>query len=97
MAHVLSLVWIAPTQFVKSSNLRQVVEVAEKDGHLVRRKVFESEPGGGGRRQGRPPQRWAKQIDKNLRTLGIRNWLQAAIAGDVWRRKFAEAKSCKRW
>ena len=28
----MSLVWIAPTQFVKSSNLSQVVEVAEKDG-----------------------------------------------------------------
>ena len=29
---VMSLVWIAPTQFVKSSNLSQVVEVAEKNG-----------------------------------------------------------------
>ena len=41
------------------------------------RKVFESEPGGGYRRQVRPPQRWAKQVDENLRTLGIRNWRQA--------------------
>ena len=29
---VMSLVWIAPTQFVKFSNLRQVVDVADKDG-----------------------------------------------------------------
>ena len=29
---VMSLVWIAPTQFVKSSNLSQVVDVADKDG-----------------------------------------------------------------
>ena len=28
----MSLVWIAPTQFQKSSNLSQVVEVADKDG-----------------------------------------------------------------
>ena len=28
---VMSQVWIAPTKFVKSSNLRQVVDVAEKD------------------------------------------------------------------
>ena len=28
----LSLVWIGPTQFVKSSNLSQVVDVADKDG-----------------------------------------------------------------
>ena len=27
----MSLVWIAPTQFVKSSNLSQAVEVADKD------------------------------------------------------------------
>ena len=32
------------------------------------RKVFESEPGGGCRRQGRPRHRWAKQVDENLRT-----------------------------
>ena len=70
----MSLVWIAPTQFV----------------------VFESEPGGGSRRQGRPPQRFAKQVDKNLRTLGIRNWQQAATAHDVWRLKLAEAKTCNR-
>ena len=68
----MSLVWIAPTQFV----------------------VLESEPGGGYRRQGRPSQRWAEQVDENLRTLGIRNWRQAATARDVWRRKLAEAKTC---
>ena len=66
----MSLVWIASTQFVKSSNLSQVVVVADK--------------------------RWAKQVDENLRTLGIRNWRQAATARDVWRRKLAEAKTCNR-
>ena len=55
-----------------------------------------SEPGGGGRRQGRPPQRWVKQVDENLRTLAIRNWRQAATARDVWLRKLAEAKTCNR-
>ena len=60
------------------------------------RKVFESELGGGCRRQGRPPQRWAKQVDETLRTLAIRNWRQAATARDVWRRKLAEAKTCNR-
>ena len=54
-------------------------------------KVFESEPAGGRRRQGRTPQRWAKQVDENLRTLGMRNWRQASTARDVWRRKLAEA------
>ena len=29
---VMFFVWIAPTQFVKSSNLCQVVEIAAKDG-----------------------------------------------------------------
>ena len=60
------------------------------------RKDFESEPGDCSRRQGRPPQRWAKQVDENLRTLRIRNWRLAATARDVWRRKLAEAKICNR-
>ena len=63
------------------------------------RKVFESEFGGGSRRQGWqgwPRQRWAKQVDENLTTLGIRNWRQAATARDVWRRKLAEAKTGNR-
>ena len=55
----------------------------------VARKVFESEPGSGSRRIGRPRQRWAKQLTENATTLGIRNWSQAAIARDVWRRKLA--------
>ena len=49
------------------------------------RKVFESEPGGGYRRKGRLRQRWDKEVDENLTTVGIRNWRQAAIARDVWR------------
>ena len=57
------------------------------------RKVFEAEPGGGYRKQGRPAQRWAKQVDEKLRMLGIRNWRQAATAR---RRKLAEAKTCNR-
>ena len=59
-------------------------------------KVFESEPGAGNRRQGQSRQHWAKQVDENLTTLGIRNWSQAATSGDVWRRKLAEAKTCNR-
>ena len=36
---------------------------------------------------------WVKQADANLKTLSIRNWRQAAIARDVWRRKLAESKT----
>ena len=68
--------------------------VACMDSSNLVRKVLESEPGGGCRRQERPSQRWAKQADENLRTLGIQNWRQAATARDAWRRKLAEAKTC---
>ena len=61
------------------------------------RKVFESEPSGGSRRKLWPRQRWAKQVDENETTQGIRNWRQAATARDVWRRKLAEAKTCNRF
>ena len=60
------------------------------------RKVFESEPTGGSRRKGRPKQRWAEQVTKNTTTLSIRNWRQAAIDRDVWRRNLAEAKTSNR-
>ena len=51
--------------------LRWLGHVARMDSSNQVRKIFESEPGGGCRRQGRPPQRWAKQVGENLRTLGI--------------------------
>ena len=54
-----------------------------------------TEPGDGSRRKGRSRQPWAKQVTY-VTTLGIRNWHQAAIARDVWRRKLAEAKTCNR-
>ena len=60
------------------------------------RKVFESEPGGGRHRKGQVRQRRAVQLTKNVTTLGIRNWWQAAIARDVWRHNLAEAKTCYR-
>ena len=63
--------------------LRWLGHVARMDSSNPVRKVFESEPGGGYRRQGRPLQRWVKQVDENQRTLGIRNWRQAATARDV--------------
>ena len=55
-----------------------------------------NQPGGVSRRKGRPSQRWADQVTKNASTLGVRNWRQAAIARDVWRRNLAEAKTCNR-
>ena len=79
-----------------TQRLRWLGQVARLDSSNPVRKVFESQPGCGRYRQGRPRQRWAKQIDENLRKLGIRNWRQAATIRDVWRRKLAEAKTCNR-
>ena len=75
---------------IKIQRLRWLGHVARMDSSNPVRKVFESD--GEPRRQGQLPQRWAKQVDENLRTLGIRNWRQATR--DVWRRKLAEAKTC---
>ena len=54
---------------IKIQRLRWLGHVARMDSSNQVRKVFESEPGGGYRRQGRPPQRKAKQVDENIRTL----------------------------
>ena len=64
---------------IKIQHLRWLGHVARMDSS----NVFESEPDGGCHRQGRPPQRWAKQVDENLRTLSIRNWRQAATERDM--------------
>ena len=74
---------IGVRQRIEIQRLRCLGHVARMDSSNPVRKVFESEPGGRCRRQGRPPQRWAKQVDENLRALGIRNWRQAAKARDV--------------
>ena len=81
---------------IKIQRVRWLGHVLRMDSSNPVRKVFESEPGGGSRRQGWHRQCWAKQVDENLTTLGIRNWRQAATACDVWRRKLSEAKSCNR-
>ena len=54
---------------IKIQRLRWLGHVTRMDSSNAVRKVFESEPGGGYRRQRRPPQRWAKQLDENLRKL----------------------------
>ena len=87
---------IAVVKRIKIKRLRWLGHVDRMDSSNPVRKVFESESGGGYRRQGGPPRRWAKQVDEHLRTLGIRNWRQAATALDVCRRKLAEAKTCNR-
>ena len=78
----------------KIQRLRRLGHVIRMDSSNPVRKVFESEPGGGSRRKGRPRQRWTKQVNEKVTTLGIRNWRQAAIARDVRRRKLAKAKTC---
>ena len=71
------------------SSFRHILldHVARIESSTPVRKIFESDPGGGCRRQGRPALRWAKQVDENLRTLGMRNWRHGETARDVWRRK----------
>ena len=82
---------------IKIQRLFWLGHVARIDSFNTVHKVFESEPGGGIHRKGRPSQRWADQLTKNVTTLGIRNWNQAAIALDVWRRTLAKAKTCNRF
>ena len=53
------LVWIAPTQFVKSSNLSQVVDLADKDGV----------PSVGPNRLMRIYERWVSEIGAKLQQL----------------------------
>ena len=83
---------------IKIQSLRWLDRVAPMDSSSPVRKVFESQSGGGCRRQRCPPQRWAKQVHEYLTTFGIRNWRQTATARDVrlWRLKLAEAKTCNR-
>ena len=57
---------------IKIQRLRWLSQVARMDSSNPVRKAFESEPRDGCRRSpGRPPQRWAKQVDENLRTYKV--------------------------
>ena len=47
---------------VKRIKIQRLRWLGRMDSSKPVRKVFESEPGGGCRIQGRPPQRWAKQV-----------------------------------
>ena len=71
---------------IKMQRLRWQGHVARMDSSNPVRKVFESDPGGGCRRQGRPLQRCAKQVAE----------YQAASLCYAWRRKLAEGKTCNR-
>ena len=55
----MSLVWIAPNQFVKYSNLSQVADVADKDGL----------PSVGPNRLMRIKERWVSEIGTKLQQL----------------------------
>ena len=61
---------------IKIQRIRWLGHVTRMDSSNPVRKVFESEPGSGSRRKGRPRQHWAKQVNENVTTLGIRNWRQ---------------------
>jgi len=81
---------------IKIQRLRWLGHVVRMEDSTPARKVFESEPGGGSRRRGRPNLRWTDQVSKDVSTLGIRNWRQTARNREEWRRKLAEAKTCHR-
>ena len=81
---------------IKIQRLRWLGHVTSMDSSNLVRRVFESEPGRRSRRKERPNQHWADQVTKNVTKQGIRNWRQAVIARDVWRRRLAEAKTYNR-
>ena len=68
---------------IKIQRFRWLARVLRMDSSSSVRKVFESEPSGGSLSKGRPSQRWAKQVNENLTTLGSRNWRLAATGQDL--------------
>ena len=58
---------------IKIQRLRWLGNVARMYSSNPVSKVFKTEPGGGSRRKGRPRQRCAVQVTKDVLTLGIQN------------------------
>jgi len=81
---------------IKIQRLRWLGHVVRMEESNPARKVFESEPGGGSRRRGRPNLRWTDQVRNNITTLGVRNWRQSASRREEWRQLLIEAKTCHR-
>ena len=72
---------------IKIQRLRWLGHVVRMEESTPARKVFESEPGGGSRRRGRPNLRWGDQVLKDVSTLGIRSWRQSTSNRQQWRQE----------
>jgi hypothetical protein len=58
-------------------------------------KVSESKPEGG-RRRGRPRQKWLEDVEKDLREMKVKRWRQKAVDREEWAFVIKEAKAM-RW
>jgi hypothetical protein len=83
-------------KLTKTQRLRRLGHVVRMEESTPARKVFDSEPGGGSRRRGRPNLRWGDQVLQDVATLGVRSWRQSARSRQEWRQKVGEAKTCNR-
>ena len=81
---------------IKVMRLRWLGHLSRMESSAPARKVFESDPGGGRRRRGRPQVRWKDQVLGSLTTLGVTNWRQKAANRNEWRNIVKEATTCNR-
>ena len=84
------------TKRIKIQRLRWLGHIARMDTSAPVRKVFDSEPGGGSRRRGRPNLRWKDQVLSDAAAFGISNWRQKAVNREEWCSILTEAKTCNR-
>ena len=81
---------------IKIQLLRSLGHIARMDTSAPIRKVFDSEPGGGSRRRGRPNLRWKDQVLSDAAAFGIFNWRQKAVNREEWRRILTKTKTCNK-
>lgn len=75
---------------VKAQRIRWLGHVSRMEEERVPNKALKTELGGA-RRRGRPKTRWKKELEEDLRNLGITNWKEKATRRKEWQKTVQKA------
>jgi hypothetical protein len=79
---------------IKSKRLECLGHVLKMKENRIVKRVFEGHPSGR-RNTGRPRKRWLDDIEKDLRLMKVKRWINKAMEREVWEKIVWEAKTLR--